>query len=1385
MTRLWRRFRLDILLLAGLALLPFFLYWDVSAGGKTMLPADNLFQWQPWASYADEFGAERPHNHLISDLILQNYAWKNFIRENVAAGAIPLWNPNLFAGIPFLAAGQHGGYYPFSVLFLIMPLAKAYGWYTISQLWLAGALAYLWGRTLGWRRGGAFIVGLIYQGCGFMLVSAAVFPMIIGAAAWLPALLAAIELIIGRTWDEFAGSATLPFAVLGAVALGSQILAGHIEISYYTLLTMALYALWRLGWNSWRGRRQDGALLRQRILRSIGWLAGMVGIGMMLGAIQFIPFLQVGQSNFREGSASLAEVRDYGYKPRRILTLLLPNFYGNPTHHHYRDLFNGESTPFALNAYGEPNPQGAGSSDWGTKNYVEGGIYLGVLTLALAGLGAWSAGIYPARRPQILFFAGLALLSLAFIFGTPLYALLYYGLPGINQLHSPFRWVFPFSLAMATLAGYGVDYLSLTGAPARENRGGRLAKLFFLGGRKDVTSGLAGILAWGGIFALLGLFGSRLLYGKLELTIERLFMGLALAPTAFPHVRAFYSYQFWQLAILACMLLGSGIVLRVSRSPINWRGAPGWFLLGAILVGVDLGIATGDFNAAVDPDLLTVQPALFDWLGRQPGEWRMTTFDPHGAKPLNANAPWRYGVQDIRGYESVIPKQYTEFMGAIEPQNSLQFNRVQPIRDWESLNSPLLDLLGARFIITQEQLELPKLKQVWQGDGLRVYENVAAMPRAYVMPASASFIADNPLQTMREIDPRTTVIVENDARSTIGNITKTTPAAPQAAGILTYDNIEVMVETTIGERSWLILNDSYAPGWKAFVRPAGADESAEQEVSIYRVNGNFRGVLLAEAGSWQVRFRYSPPSFILGGLTSFMGMMILLFASVVWGWRRLIPRGIELSATRSIAKNSLAPMALNLFNRAIDFVFAAYYLRLLGPGDAGSYAIAITIASLYEIIANWGLNTWIIREIAADKSQTSRYLFNSSILRLGATVIAIFPVAVYLAGRNSLGNPLPGDTQLALAMLMGGMLFSGLASGITGLFYAYEQAEMPAAIATVTTILKVAFGVAVLLAGRGFVGLAAVSIVVNLITLAIMWFAAQRRIGLPGPWQIDWGLQRQMFVDSYPLMLNHLLATIFFFLDIPILQQSQGDVAVGWYDSAYKYVKAYNIIPSFFTFALFPVISRQIKSSIAEGRRTFRMSIKLLMLVALPLAALTTILAPTMIRALGGSEFLPDGAIALQLIVWSIPFGWINSVTNYVLIALGQERMQTRAFAIGVAFNLIANWIFIPIYSYRAAAVTTILSEIVLLAIFIYYLRPQMPDVGWIAILWRPMAITGLMGMGGWLAYRGGGWLIGGATAILLYGMGWGLLGVFGEDERRILATLLPASVAQRLGINS
>ncbi len=1382
----------DLLIAALLLALPLALFWPQTVGGRTLLPAENLYQYQPYAAYREVVQAPAlPHNALLSDLVLQNMQWKAFIRRSLAQGEIPLWNPHQFAGIPFFAAGQQSTLYPFSLIYYVLPLPAAYGWFTVAQLWLAGAFMLLFARGLGIGRLGAAGAALVYQLNGFF-VAHAVFPMIVGAAVWLPLILLMAEFILRRR-PLFGRPASAPWAIIGAGALGCNVLAGHVEITYYTLLIAAYYAAGRLLWRALQSRRAGEPLARlaRREAAAAGWLAAMVVLGLGLGAAQFIPLFEFASINYRDGRTTLDQVLGWAHPARDLLQFLMPNFYGSPAHHAYFDVFTGQTVPVTVNAFGQP----VNTLDWGIKNYVEGALYLGILPLALAGFGlAGRRGEHPSaddRPPYRALFALLALAGLSFMFGLPTYGLLYSLLPGFNQLHSPFRWIYAVTLSAAVLAGFGLEAL----ARARQDGVWRRARRF--------GWALAG--TGGGLLA--ALFASRLLYPHIEPLVDWLFRSLAKAPETFADARMFYSYQFTNLLTLGLFTLGAGVVfLWAARSTGGRARAARWGALALGLIALDLLAASWGFNPASDPALLDFTPPAFEWLANQGEGWRYTTLDDPARPPLvNANMTWRYGLDDIRGYESIIPRQYVDYMRQIAPQTQLDFNRVAPLfTDYaalgldfdplDALQSERLNLLNVRYLITHRDTTLPETTftdrdrtwtapvwpLVYEDEAVRIWQNPKALPRAWIA------MTDGPAPAIGDgYRLGAEVTIESD----------------------TGREKTLHADLDADAASWLVVSETHLPGWRAFVRPRGGGDASERPLPVERVLENFQGVNLSPAAlaaafadrgalteaeqralddqQVTVRLVYNPPSFQIGLFASFISGIILLFAGGVWVWRRFV--GVEpTGGVGAVARNSLAPILLNLFNRGIDFGFAFIMLRILGPEGAGVYSYAVFIFGWFDIFTNFGLNVFLTREVARDRGQAWRYLFNTSALRLLLFAAGVGLLAAFVVARQAvISPPLAAEALLALGLLYIGLLPNSLSTGLSALFYAFERAEVPAAVTTVATINKAVWGVAALLLGFGVVGLAGVSIVTNAITLGVLVSSARRLLGLRPPtagprFRPDAALLRSMVGESWPLMLNHFLATIFFQIDIVIIEAAHGPAMVGQYSVAYKWVAALNVIPAFFTMALLPVLSRQAREDLDAFRRSYRLAIKLLVSLAVPLAALFTFLAYPLTGILGGAEFLPDGAIATQLMIWSIPIGWINSLTQYALIALDLQRRITRAFFIAVSFNIAANLIFIPPYGYRAAALTTIASEAALLIPFALFLAGRAPGIGWWGMLWRPaaaglallIALALLWGTGPIPALAAGG---------LAYLATWFGLRALDADEWARLAPLVPRRL-RRLG---
>jgi O-antigen/teichoic acid export membrane protein len=1376
----------DILIILALFLLPLVMFWQQTVGGRTLLPTENLYQYEPFATYREVAKAPAiPHNALLSDLVLENYQWKSFIRESIANQDIPLWNPHQFAGIPFLAAGQQSTLYPFSIIYYIMPLTAAYGWFTVVQLWLAGLFMYAFMRGLRVRRFSGLIAGIIYQLSAFFVISA-VFPMIIASAAWLPLILLMAELIIQQR-PALGRPSSIPWVAIGALALGCNILAGHVEITYYTLIITAYYAAFRLlwQWRNWRihpaqrlmdtERQTPGghviatvvlpqsSPLRRVLMRGF-WLMVMITLGIGIGAIQFIPLFELASVNYRDGRATLEQIRGWAHPLRDAVQLLLPNFYGNPSHHSYIDLFNGQTLAAPLNNQ---------TIDWGIKNYVEGALYLGILPLLLSIYGLVDSWLRRVRKdrpesvalgavpPYRVMFTILALISLTFMFGLPTYAILYYGFPGVNQLHSPFRWIFAVTLAVGVLAGFGAD--ALTNKPFGAQLVERAARI------KRMIAYAA--LASGGVI-LLGLFLSRIFYTQLEPSVNNLVTRLALASRAFSDGRMFYSYEFTNILILGVMLLGAGLVFILAHRDIRVRGIRLWQPAALIFIAADLMIASWGFNPASDPALLDFTPPAIQWLKQQPGQWRYTTLEDPAQRPImNANIGWSYGLDDIRGYESIIPKQYVDYMQQLAPQVQLDYNRVAPFYTPDNYNhfggyhrtldSPLLDLLNVRYVITHKNTTIyfQEWKLAYEDEAVRIWENDSLVPRAYLLP---------------ENDPTITAKAE-DLSTPVKP--KRVPESFQPATITMGAGREQLIEVHVDKPSWLVVSQTYMPGWRAYIRPPNGDKNSEKPLDVQRVQTNFQGVRLTESGDWTIRLVYSPSSFQVGLFSTFISGILIIFSLGIWLWRLFITQGRQTSGAAVVARNSLAPIILNLFNRGIDFGFAFIMLRILGPEGSGIYYYAVFIFGWFDIFTNFGLNVFLTREVARDRSKAWPYLFNTSVLRLILIMVGIVLLLVFIFARqNAVSPPLTTEAVVAMTLLYIGLLPNSLSTGLSALFYAFQKAEYPAAITTVATISKAVFGVAALATGLGVIGLAGVSIITNFITLGVMLYSARSIMGFKrGEMQTrpDAHLIRGMVGSGWPLMLNHFLATIFFQIDVVIIQATHGDTMVGHYSVAYKWVAALNVIPAFFTMALLPIMSRQAHEDRAALKVNYGLAIKLLVMTALPIAVIFTFMAFFLTGVLGGAQYLPDGAIATQLMIWSIPIGWMNSLTQYVLIALDLQRRITQAFFIAVTFNIISNLILIPPYGYQAAAVTTIASEVALFIPFAWLLGRTLNGIHWRDLIWRPV-VAALAMLAAMLVLWGIQPFIALVIGALIYLVVLFVLRPFNADELARLTPLLP-----------
>ena len=410
-------------LLPFLALLvpPCLLLWPVVAHGEAFLPADMLRDIAPWRT-ADPASLV-PWNPLMWDGVAEFYPWRLFAAQTLHSGYLPLWNPHQFCGTPFVANSQSAVFYPFNLLFCLLPVTQAFGVSVLLHLFLTGVFSYFFLRSsaLGLGQAASLVGAVAWQMCHWQVAWLAL-PTFLCVSAWLPLAL----LLVDRAAERPTATRAVPLGL----CLGLMLLAGHLQIALYCFGLITAYAVFR---TLPRVKAYWPALL--------GCAALVLALAFGLAAPQLLPAFELAHVSHRAGgSPTWAAYQGYvrlAVPPVNLVTLFLPGFFGSPTRGTYWEIY---LRGIYLNG--------------GPGAYMENACYGGVLPLllALTGLAAtWRRGA--ATR----FFVIAAAVSLLLALGTPLNAAPFFGLPGFAQTGSPGRILVLWSFCVSVLTATGTQ----------------------------------------------------------------------------------------------------------------------------------------------------------------------------------------------------------------------------------------------------------------------------------------------------------------------------------------------------------------------------------------------------------------------------------------------------------------------------------------------------------------------------------------------------------------------------------------------------------------------------------------------------------------------------------------------------------------------------------------------------------------------------------------------------------------------------------------------------------------------------------------------------------------------------------------------------------------
>jgi len=425
-------------------------------------------------------------------------------------------------------------------------------------------------------------------------------------------------------------------------------------------------------------------------------------------------------------------------------------------------------------------------------------------------------------------------------------------------------------------------------------------------------------------------------------------------------------------------------------------------------------------------------------------------------------------------------------------------------------------------------------------------------------------------------------------------------------------------------------------------------------------------------------------------------------------------------ATANLGKRALKNTVLILGARVISRVIALVTVVLIGHvlGDAnfGRMQTAVTYSALASIVADFGFATLYVREGARRPDLVQRLLGFAMSMRVFLTAVAgpLLFAGLWFAGIQSLWLP-------AFAIIFIGGYLQLLRSTL----YATQRLNFEIAEIIPESLLLLGLVVlgAHINAGTGyFLWAYAISYAV-----ATVYFAAViigRGMARPS-WNLDRSLIRPWLITGLPLAITFLFTTVYFKVDVPILQHFRSYAEVGWYTLAYKPFEALLFIPVTLRSVIFPVLSIYKRAAPERVLPTAEKFLKGLALLGWPITVGVFLLTPQFNDLL---QLYPQSEAAFHILSLGIFFAFIDNTFAATFNAIDRQKSFAYIALSGLGINVALNLFLIPAFGYQGASWATVLTEVALVAIGWTVLRAQAGTLRMVHATWRIIPAGLVMG---------------------------------------------------------
>jgi len=386
-----------------------------------------------------------------------------------------------------------------------------------------------------------------------------------------------------------------------------------------------------------------------------------------------------------------------------------------------------------------------------------------------------------------------------------------------------------------------------------------------------------------------------------------------------------------------------------------------------------------------------------------------------------------------------------------------------------------------------------------------------------------------------------------------------------------------------------------------------------------------------------------------------------------------------------LVRNIFSVLAIRAGDVIYAFLSLAVLARYFGPSLYGDYVFIVSFVFIFIPYINFGLHPIMVRELAVKKKERVVYYGSGLAFRL---LLAVTAAVIILVSLPSLGL---NDTQKTALLICFLAELSLLGCRILDeVFITFERIEIDSFIFLSNRTVSIIMLLGISHFDLGFLAVFAVFGVINVLTLLISatiinWSFLPIRFAWRSELLLFW------LKAGWAMAISMALMEYFLRVDVYILRIFRDPAEIAYFEAVYKIIAKLYMISSAFAIALSPAFARLAEAGYQRLRPLIEQSLKVLLIIVIPLGAGAIILGPHLVVPFLGEKFAPSEK-AMSLLSWCLFFSFFEPLLTGVLIAIRKVWVVPVIHFIAISINLVFDLLWVPEFGYIGACYANIVA---------------------------------------------------------------------------------------------